>query len=135
MENAVKALLIAGGILLGIIIISAGVSFYSNLNSDSKEYISKSEEINLQTFNSRFEKFQGRQDVKPQEIVSIYNYIEENKDKVPESVILQVGNKNLAFSDEDAKIKYIRQTTLEYKCDGLEYIDGQISKIIFSAKI
>lgn len=88
MENAVKALLIAGGVLLGIIIISAGVNLYTNMSKDSKQYSSKAETVNLQSFNARFEKYQGRTDVKPQEIISIYNFIEQNKGKTPVSVSL-----------------------------------------------
>ena len=40
MENATKALLMAGGILVGLIVISLGVRLFVNLNKSGKTYSS-----------------------------------------------------------------------------------------------
>ena len=92
MENASKALLMAGGILLGLIIISVGVLLYSNMNRQSKEYSTMSDAVKIRTYNAKLEKIRGRNDITPQEIISIYNYIEENRSKVPLQTVLDVRN-------------------------------------------
>ena len=57
MENATKALLIAGGVLIGIMILSLGVSLYSSLS----EYVELTQEEMLakkiQEFNLQFTKY------------------------------------------------------------------------------
>lgn len=57
MENAVKALLMAAGVLIGVMIISLGVNLYSSLNvyvEDMNEEIINTE---ISQFNEKFLKF------------------------------------------------------------------------------
>lgn len=57
MENASKALIIAGAILLSILIISLGIMVYNNAkNTVGSASLDKQE---IQTFNSDFEKYVG----------------------------------------------------------------------------
>ena len=57
MENASKALIIAGAILLSILIISLGIIVYNNAkNTVGSASLDKQE---IQTFNSDFEKYVG----------------------------------------------------------------------------
>ena len=57
MENASKALIIAGAILLSILIISLGIMVYNNAkNTVGSASLDKQE---IQTFNSYFEKYVG----------------------------------------------------------------------------
>lgn len=57
MENASKALIIAGAILLSILIISLGIMVYNNAkNTVGSANLSKQE---IQTFNSQFENYEG----------------------------------------------------------------------------
>ena len=41
MENASKALLIAAGVLLAIMVLTIGVYFYSSLSENTRSYINK----------------------------------------------------------------------------------------------
>ena len=60
MENASKALIIAGAILLAILIISLGIMIYQQasgvVNNNSMT------EVDVSTFNSKFEQYLGSQD-------------------------------------------------------------------------
>jgi len=57
MENASKALIIAGAILLSILIISLGIMVYNNSkNTVGSANLSKQE---ISTFNSQWESYQG----------------------------------------------------------------------------
>lgn len=58
MENASKALIIAGAILLSILIISLGIMVYSNAkNTVGNANLNKQE---IETFNSQWETYQGQ---------------------------------------------------------------------------
>ena len=57
MDNASKALIIAGAILLSLLIISLGIMVYNNAkNTVGSANLSKQE---IQTFNSQFENYEG----------------------------------------------------------------------------
>lgn len=77
MENATKALLIAGGVLITILILSIGVYLHSMFSNQSKEYTETISAIELEKFNSKFDVYVGRTDVTAQEVVSVVNLARE----------------------------------------------------------
>ena len=54
MENASKALLIAGEILIGVMILSIGVFLFRNLAGESREFYEEMEKTTISEFNSKF---------------------------------------------------------------------------------
>lgn len=78
MENAVQALLIAAGVLIGIIILSLGVSLYSSLSGfvDNSEQEILSKEV--QKFNERFVKYINSDSLTIQDVVTAANSALEN---------------------------------------------------------
>lgn len=61
MENASKALIIAGAILISIVLISVGILIVNGANSTINSGISKMSEQDKQLFNSTFLAYEGRQ--------------------------------------------------------------------------
>ena len=59
MENATRALLIASGIILGILILSVGVALFSMFGNSSKNIVEKLEESKLSEYNNNFYKYYG----------------------------------------------------------------------------
>lgn len=57
MENAVKALLIAAGVLMGIVIVSIGVSLYTSLSKYVESTQNEIAMTELQQFNDQFLKY------------------------------------------------------------------------------
>ncbi len=57
MENAVKALLIAAGVLMGMVIVSIGVSLYSSLSKYVESTQNEIAMTELQQFNDQFFKY------------------------------------------------------------------------------
>ena len=55
MENATKALYIASGVLIGVMILSLGVMLFSSLQSYVAEYKSQIEFNELNSFNSKYQ--------------------------------------------------------------------------------
>ena len=96
MENASKALLIAGGILIAILIVTVAVYLFENYGSIGKSYDQTLQTTEIQKFNENFTRYEGREDVTIQEIVTLYNYVEEYKEKTgAEITISGIGELDL----------------------------------------
>lgn len=78
MEDAVKALLIAAGVLIGLMIIALGVALFSSLNKYTEETQNRIEENALQKFNEQFTKYINYEDLTIQDIVTVANIAYEN---------------------------------------------------------
>ena len=82
MENASKALIIAGGILIAILIVTVAVYLFTNYGSIGKSYDQTLQTTEIQKFNENFTRYEGREDVTIQEIVTLYNFVEEYEKKI-----------------------------------------------------
>ena len=72
MENASKALLMAGGVLIAIIIISLLVRTYGNIGRFQRQQLSAEEAEQLEEFNKEYTKYQG-QYVYGTEVITVIN--------------------------------------------------------------
>jgi len=59
MENASKALVIAGAVLLSILLISIGILIFNSTGTVTDQVKSQSESMAIQTFNSQFTPYEG----------------------------------------------------------------------------
>ncbi len=59
MENASKALLMAGGVLIGVLIISLAVFLFADFGSTSAEINAQNAQKQITSFNSKFTAYQG----------------------------------------------------------------------------
>ena len=78
MENASKALLMAGGVLLGILILSLAVYLFSNFWGASSRIHDNIEENQTAQFNSQFTKYVGNENVTIHDVVTMANLATEN---------------------------------------------------------
>ncbi len=92
MENASKALLMAGGVLIGIMIVSLAVLLFSNFGGTSSEIHNNIEENQATQFNSQFTSYVGKDNVTIYDVVSMAKLATQN-------------NQNYEFVHRD--IKYI----------------------------
>lgn len=76
MENASKALLIAGGVLITMIVASLGVYLYSVYHEHSEVMLAAMSEKEVTEFNSKFWAFEGK-DLTANDVVSIVNLVRE----------------------------------------------------------
>ena len=70
MENASKALIMAGAVLIAIMIVTIGVYLVGELGKTSDSYVQQLDTVELQKYNSNFEVFIDRTDITAQEIVT-----------------------------------------------------------------
>lgn len=85
MENASKALIIAGAVLIGIVIISMGILFAANLRKTAKTYYTSMDTSEAQKFNSEITKDfiteNGKTYITAQGIRTLKNLLETPKYK------------------------------------------------------
>lgn len=78
MENATKAMLMAAGTLIGVMILSLGVALYSELQS----YVESSQEIiefnEQRAFNTQFTNYENRGNLTIQDIITAANLAYES---------------------------------------------------------
>lgn len=133
MENASKALLMAAGVLLGIILISFAVYTFRSVASLSEEYDENQERTQIASYNNKFEKY-NRDDLTVHDIISVLNLAMEGEEEYG-IVPVFIGTTNLVelfekeHLDQSTYIIINREKT--YKCTNIEYKDGKVNYIKF----
>lgn len=111
MENATKALLIAGGVLIAIIIISVMVVTFQKTGNVSKTYKSNIDEEEITKFNTNFTKYVG-EELNIQQAISITNFAKNN------NVEVKNGKTTADITDEIINKKMFKLIILNYNDDG-----------------
>ncbi len=78
MENASKALIMAGEILLGVMIISIGVYLFNTIADYSASTTAQITEAQIAKFNAQFLEYYEKEDCTIHDIVSIANLANQN---------------------------------------------------------
>ena len=112
MENATKALLIAGGILLSLIIISSLLFMVRHLRRIRQAEAQKIETEQLQKFNQEYEVY-NKKLMYGAEVLSVINKIDNYNRKNPQFSISWTVNGTASIND-------IGKTEI-YKCTSLQY--------------
>ena len=137
MENATKALLIAATVLIAIIMVTIAVHLYSMYSNQAEEYSETITAVELEKFNSKFDVYIGRDDIKAQEIVSVVNLAKEYDYQIKIYVSGTILKFDTSYTQEDfikAKQNKLFSCTLNTSeenpnptYDG----KGRITKLIF----
>ena len=148
MENASKALVIAGGVLLTMLVLTMGVYLVGELGRVTDSYTTTLDAAELQKYNSNFEVFVGRNDITPQEIVSLINLAQQKGQEVIIS-IEKDSSRKINFTKcmeweeteksiflqekiEEAKTNNGITTQYSYKEGSITYnTEGKVSQICF----
>ena len=78
MENASKALLMAAGVLIGILILSLAVFLFVDFGGKSKVIHEQIDESKLVQYNAQYTIYEGRTDITIYEVVSVINLAKQN---------------------------------------------------------
>lgn len=78
MENASKALLMAAGVLIGVMVMSLGVYLFSNFAGTSSQIHDNIEQNQIEQFNSQFTTYVGDENVTIYEVVSMASLATQN---------------------------------------------------------
>ncbi len=140
MENASKALLMAGSILIGIMLITLFVYMYSNTISMQTAYETELETNRINKINTSFMVYNGRKDITAQEIVTVYNLAQEYKNTDGITITVKVDD-GIGTINDDRKMNLIKNysinttdnTVITYKVKKITLgTDGIVNKITFT---
>ena len=146
MENASKALIMAAGILIGVLILSLATYLIVDFGSTSAQIHKQNEEKQITEFNSQFTAYEGYKDkdgnwqITIYDIITLAGYAKENneyyKDVEEEQIKVIVNNIQIQDNkDENSLIKkYLDSngTLKKFKCDSITYNSrGKVNLISF----
>ncbi len=81
MENASKALIMAAGVLMAVLILSLAAYLIATFGSSAADIQKENEQKILSEFNSKFTVYEGRSDLTIYDVITAANYAKENNDK------------------------------------------------------
>lgn len=143
MENASKALLIAGGVLLMIMVLSFATLIFSKMGSQTSEFYEEINETEIYQFNQQFFNYDKR-NIKIHDVVSIINLAKDSNERGRVPVVIEVmfnGSNILDLDNANLsnKLKEMLEDNLnnksEYFCN-VEYASNSnyVGKIIITKK-
>lgn len=145
MENASKALVMAGGVLIGILILSLAVYLFVDFGTTSAEINKQKAEQQIVQFNSRFTSYQGLKDkdgewkITIYDIISLASYAKEyNKfyeDSGRDSITVNLDGSPVQENDYQSLIddNTIDGVITKFRCGKIEYdSEGRVREINFS---
>ncbi len=118
MENATKALIIAGAVLIGIILLSIGVALWRNFSNFSAENAQSTRTRQLEEFNVKFKKYEfNSQAIKDdeknyitaQDVRTIANLAKDYNNKYNEEIIevFYKNTKSINGWNEEDWVKFL----------------------------
>lgn len=139
MENASKALIMAGGVLIGILIISLAVYLFTDFGSTSAQINAQNSQKQITEFNSKFTVYEGNDNITIYDIITLAGYAKENneyyKDVEDEKIEVKIGNKNCTNLKNQELINQYPSTNgilKKFMCSSIEYNErGKVKSITF----
>ncbi len=80
MENASKALIIAGGVLIAILLLTLFTYLFSKMANGTSKIYDMMEQSEIAEFNQKFLNYKGRTDLTVQDVVTIINLAKDGTD-------------------------------------------------------
>lgn len=115
MENASKALIIAGAILLAILLISLGIMIYNQAQSVTNG--GQMSEAEVSTFNSKFSKYEGT-NVKGSVVKSLINEmmaVNNNEDNQSAGIVINFDTSETGNITESSAVQNNKSYTVSIK--------------------
>lgn len=142
MENATRALTMAGGILIALMILGALFLMFNNLSSYQNQNDTSTKSTQIAEFNNQFEPYNKKDNLTLMELHSVYNKVNSNNTKNPEYKIEMIyefnsnhedGNLKENFKSNFTAIEEAEKMNNTFSCINIENkgVDGRISKIVF----
>ena len=152
MENASKALLMAAGILIAIILISLLVAMYKGVSLFQRQQVSQEDAARIEEFNSFYTKYSGRY-VYGTEVITVINQTVNNNyeinvevkinsysyDSTTTNLIKTKDSNIIDDSNREIALNYLNSSNLrnrDFKCTGITYdtTTGKVNSIKFEEK-
>ena len=147
MENASKALLMAAGVLIGILIMLLAVYLFISFGSTSADIHEKVHINQINNFNSQFTMYEGKEDITIHDVVSVAKLAKEinlkNEKTISDKNYIKVflDNNKIENLDEQQHTNTIKRMldnnniNKTYKCKvEIDQQSGLVNQIKFTEK-
>lgn len=135
MENASNALMLAAGVLIGVIILSVLVTAFRAGGEFASSYEDRMETTAIARFNEKFFRISAKKQITVHDITTLVNLVEDyNKKSGAKLIDVQVGKGNSVVDEKtkDQKLEDIKNSKYNYVYKYHEYDDtGRIKLIVF----
>lgn len=142
MENASKALIMAGGVLIGVLIISLAVYLFVDFGSTSAQINDQNTQKQLTEFNSKFTSYENYYSITIYDIITLAGYANENNtyygvtsDDGEYYINVKIGNTSILNVAEMKLLDdYVSSdgTFKNFKCTEIKYQEnGRVKSITF----
>lgn len=81
MENASKALIMAAGVLIGLLILSLAVYLFATFGATSAELHKENDASRINQFNTQFTQYEGKSDITIYDVVTVANLAKDNNNE------------------------------------------------------
>ena len=157
MENASKALIMAGGVLIGILILSLAVYLFTSFGAESKKMYDRIESNQLTQFNAKYNIYADRKDLTIYEVISVANQANENnknyklytdyETEYKIQIVLQAPNHNTSnlqdvteeekqeMINEFSEINDIGELKYKFECKVDYNSSGRVCRVYFKSNI
>lgn len=129
MENVSNALLIAGGVLLAIIVLTMGIYLKGSFNNVAEQYAETQNVSEVQKYNAIFETLYNNGNIKAQDIVTLIEFAKETGN------ITEVNVKGINYTSKEGwnSSDFIKKNSEKiYLCKEIEYDEqGRVKSIKF----
>ena len=134
MENASKALLIAGGVLIALIIITMFILMFSRLSNIQKDQEEQIKTEQLAAFNAEFEAY-NKKAMYGVDVITLINKVAENNKNYSRNADYQIAVilDGVIITDSSSLIG--EKENYIYICEKMEYSSqGRVCKITIKTK-
>ena len=118
MENASKALIMAGGVLIAILLLTLFSYLFSKMASSTSSVYDDLQKHEIDEFNQRFLNFEGRNDLTAQDVATLINLAQDSgKDaRVSSKVRISLGGTDITSKDSNVWLQENGNSSTKYKC-------------------
>ncbi len=129
MENASKALVMAGGVLIGVLILTLAVYLFIDFGQQASEIHNQITSNQLTQFNAQFNIYEGLKDVTIYQIISMANLAYENNKKEDDETYKVKVFLDLGGRQEVSKNKYSDNLEFIKENNSVKEDDGEIENL------
>lgn len=125
MENASKALIMAGTILISIMVISLGVYIINMFGEYTAEQEQERANQQIAEFNAQFLKYEGRTDITAQDIVTVANLAKENNDLYEFDTTDSTADENTYYVEVKINTSNYRKNNFEKEAEKETFLEDE----------
>lgn len=132
MENASKALIMAGGILIALMILGALMLMFSNLSAYQNQNDASTKDSQIAEFNNQFSPY-DKSNLTLMELASLYNKIQSHNNKYPDLEIeTNISSIYPNITTKFSEIEEEEKNNRRFKCKSVGYdSNGRINNMQF----